>query len=70
MKTEEKKPNYYQAKIEKLEAEQQKLYLLMGDPSFYQKDPGEVSKTSAQADALAQKLAVLYARWEELEAKK
>lgn len=58
------------AEIEKLEAEQEKIYKLMGDPSFYQKEASEVSQATAQADALAQKLQVLYARWEELEARK
>jgi ATP-binding cassette subfamily F protein uup len=58
------------AEIEKLEAEQEKLYQKMGDPSFYHQDPKEVSDTTARADALAQKLQGLYARWEALEARK
>lgn len=57
------------AEIEKLEAEQERLYKVMGDPSFYQKSSDEIAKVTAQADALAQKLAAHYARWEELEAR-
>lgn len=57
-------------KIEKLESEQEKLFALMSDPSFYQKKPDDISKTTAQSDALAQELAKLYSRWEALEGRK
>ncbi|MSR77109.1 MAG: ATP-binding cassette domain-containing protein [Candidatus Omnitrophica bacterium] len=56
--------------IEKLEAEQVKLYSVMSDPSFYQKNSTEMSQTQSQADALAQKLMTFYQRWEHLEALK
>ncbi len=51
-------------KIEKIEAEQEVLYKLMGDPAFYQEAPDKIAKTTAKADALAQELAQLYKRWE------
>lgn len=57
-------------KIEKLEAEQEKLYAMMADPAFYQKNPDEISKITAQTDHLAQELAKLYERWEALEGRK
>lgn len=56
--------------IEKLESEQKKLFALLGDPNFYQKSSDEVASVTAQADALAQKLGQIYARWEELESLK
>ena len=58
------------AEIEKLEGEQARLYTVMADPSFYQKDSREIAETTASADELARRLAGLYARWEELEARK
>jgi len=54
-------------KIQKLEVTQEKIYALLGDPAYYQKDPGEISKTQQQADALAREIQQLYARWEYLE---
>lgn len=56
-------------KIEKLEAEQAQIYARLSDPAFYQKNPGEVAQATAQADALAQDLAQLYQRWEQLESR-
>ena len=57
-------------KIEKLENEQAKLYALLGDPAYYQKDRGEIAETQKQADSLARNLQELYARWEYLEGRK
>lgn len=56
--------------IEKFEVEQGLLYQKMSDPAFYQNNSDEISQATAQADALAQQLSKLYARWEELEARK
>jgi ABC transport system ATP-binding/permease protein len=56
--------------IEKLEAEQNGLYKLMGDPAFYQKDSGIVSETRTRADEIARELMRLFSRWEELEGRK
>ncbi len=58
------------AEIEKLEAEQAKIYALMADPSFYQKDSGQIAAVQEDADRLARKLRDLFARWELLEGMK
>ncbi len=54
-------------KIEKIEAEQDKLFKVLADPAFYQKSPDEISQTTSRSDAIARELAALYQRWEELE---
>ena len=54
-------------KIEKVEAEQAKLYDLMAEPVFYQKDPKEISRIKLQAEAYSAELAQMYVRWEQLE---
>jgi ATP-binding cassette subfamily F protein uup len=54
-------------KIQKLEEEQQKLYELMADVSFYQRDSQEVAQTKARAEAIVDELLKVYERWEELE---
>jgi len=54
-------------KIETAEAGQEKLYKLMSEPGFYQKDPKEISRVKLQADALSADLAQMYDRWEQLE---
>jgi ATP-binding cassette subfamily F protein uup len=54
-------------KIQKLETDQEKIYGILADPSYYQKDPKEISQTQQQADALAREIQQLYARWEYLE---
>ncbi len=56
-------------KIEKTEAEQEELYVLMAAPGFYQKDPKEISRIKLQAEAHAAELAGMYDRWEQLEKK-
>ncbi len=53
-------------KIQKLESEQEKVYAVLADPSFYQKDPKEISQIQKQADALAREIQQLYERWEAL----
>jgi ATP-binding cassette subfamily F protein uup len=57
-------------KIQKLESEQEKLYAILSDPSYYQKDRGVIAETQTQADTLAQNIRDLYARWEHLESRK
>ncbi|MCU0834391.1 MAG: ATP-binding cassette domain-containing protein [Chromatiaceae bacterium] len=55
------------ARIEALEAEQQRLHADMVAPVFYQQ-PGEaIAAAKARLDAVEAELAVAYARWEELE---
>lgn len=55
------------AQIEKLEAEQEKLYQRMADPAFYQKDSQTIAKVKAQAESVTQELAKVYQRWEFLD---
>ncbi len=55
------------ALIEKLEAEHAKLYELLADIAFYQRDPKEVEKAKARADAVDEELLRAYKRWEYLE---
>jgi ATP-binding cassette subfamily F protein uup len=57
-------------KIQKLESEQEKLYAVLGDPTFYQKGSGAIAQTQEQADTLARNIQELYARWEFLESQK
>ena len=56
------------AQIEKLEEEQAKLYEVLAEISFYQKDPKEVAQTQARSEALDAELLRAYERWEYLEA--
>ncbi len=55
-------------KIEALEAEQDKLFAMLADISFYQGDPVEVAKVQKRSDQIAQDLVQAYERWETLEA--
>jgi ATP-binding cassette subfamily F protein uup len=55
-------------KIEKLESEQEELFALLADINFYQKDPKEISRVNARAEAIADELLKTYQRWEYLEA--
>ena len=55
------------ALIEKLEEEHSKLYDLLGDISFYQRDAKEVAKTKTRADQVDEDLLRAYKRWEYLE---
>jgi len=57
-------------KIEKVEAAQEELYLLMTEPGFYQKDPKEISRVKLQAEAYSAELAKMYDQWEHLEKSK
>ncbi|MGQ3685951.1 MAG: ATP-binding cassette domain-containing protein [Candidatus Loosdrechtia sp.] len=54
-------------RIETLEAEQQQLYQIMGDPTFYQKGKDEITHIKARAASLESELAEAYQRWETLE---
>ncbi len=55
-------------KIEKLEAEQDEIFAILADISFYQKDPKTVNETQARGEAIAEELLQAYQRWEYLEA--
>ena len=54
-------------KIQKLEAEQEKLYAAMADPASYQKNSKEMAQTKSRSEAIAEELVKLYHRWEHLE---
>ncbi len=54
-------------RIETLEAEQQQLYQVMGDPLFFQKGKDEIANVKARASSLERELAEAYQRWETLE---
>ena len=56
------------ARIEKLEAEQNALADQIGAPNFYQRDKATIDKVQKRAAAVADELALLYERWEALEA--
>jgi len=58
------------AKIEKLEIEQEKIYALLADISFYQRDPKEVAQTKARLESIEDELFRNYERWELLEGSK
>ena len=57
-------------KIEKLEAEQEEIFTLLADISFYQRGPQEVDRVNSRLEAVAQELLEAYQRWEYLEASK
>lgn len=54
-------------KIEKLEAEQKEIYVLLTDISFLQKDPKQVAKAKERLAALETELQEASDRWEYLE---
>jgi hypothetical protein len=57
-------------KIEKLESEQEEIFIMLADINFYQKDPKDIARVNARLEALAQELLEAYQRWEYLEASK
>jgi ATP-binding cassette subfamily F protein uup len=54
------------AKIEALEAEQEKLTATLADPSFFKKGGAEVAKATTRLHEIEMELPTVYARWEEL----
>lgn len=54
-------------RIEVLEAEQQRLYETMSDPTFYQKGGSNIVEAKARVELLERELAEAYKRWEILE---
>ncbi|MDD5097455.1 MAG: ATP-binding cassette domain-containing protein [Candidatus Omnitrophica bacterium] len=53
--------------IEKIEAEQEQIYILLADFNFYEKNAAEIAKTKARSEFLSQELEKAYQRWEYLE---
>ena len=58
------------AKIEKLETEQAVLAEQISAPDFYKQDKAAIDRVQAKVAAAAAELAKVYARWEELEARR
>ena len=56
--------------IEQWEAEQVRLAAQLQDPELYRTNPGSLPKIEAESIALEVKIRAVYARWEELEAKR
>jgi len=54
-------------KIEKLEAEQERLHAQMADTNFFQQDKNEIVKAQDLLKETEQALEACYQRWEELE---
>ncbi len=65
---EEKELETLPVKIEQLESEQEKIYALLADVAFYQKDPQEIAQTQSRSEAVMEELLAAYQRWEYLEA--
>ena len=57
------------ARIEALEGEQRKLNDAVQDARFYTKPAGEIRASLARLEAIASELTVVYARWDELDAR-
>jgi len=55
-------------RIEELEAELQKLHATMADPNFYRESGSKVAGTTTRLENVEKELAIVYKRWEELEA--
>lgn len=55
------------AKLEALEAEQEAIVAKLADPALYKKDPKEIARAAARAEAIKTELPELYRRWEQLE---
>jgi ATP-binding cassette subfamily F protein uup len=53
--------------IETLESEQAALQQTIGGPDFYRQDKAAIAAALATLDAIQQRLAAAYARWEQLE---
>jgi ATP-binding cassette subfamily F protein uup len=60
--------DFLPARIEKLEAEQTALAEQIGAPDFFQQPQDRTVQVQKRAAAVAAELAMVYARWEELEA--
>ena len=55
------------AKIEKLEATREELYVLLADGDFYKKEATEIAQTKAKLEEVEDELLVVFERWEQLE---
>lgn len=55
------------SKIEALEAEQERIFALLADFTYYRRDPFEVAATKKRSEALAKEIPEAYDRWEYLD---
>jgi ABC transport system ATP-binding/permease protein len=55
------------ARVEKLEAEIERIGVQMNDPAFYRQPADQIARVSARAQELQQELDTAYQRWEALE---
>src|SRR5208283_1474602 len=53
--------------IQEMETAREELYRQMGDPALYKKDKSELASKKERLEEIKESLAVMYARWEELE---
>jgi ATP-binding cassette subfamily F protein uup len=58
------------AKIEALEKEQAELSAKLGDPAFYKKEAAKFAEVKKRLETVEKEHATVFARWEELEARK
>ncbi len=56
------------AKIEELETALRALHERMAEPTYYKRNGSEIAEDNAHVDAIEQELAVVFERWEALEA--
>ena len=56
------------ARVEKLEAEQQRLQADVANPGFYKEPADTIHQTLARLETLQQSILDVYARWDELDA--
>jgi len=56
-------------RVEKLEAEQQRLQTAVAAPGFYKEPAETIHQTLARLDTLQQSILDGYARWDELDAR-
>lgn len=57
------------SEIEKMELEQAQIHDDMSDPEYYKRDPSEIARSKSKLDELEMKLADMYRKWEDLEAR-
>lgn len=55
------------SEIEKMEAQQKEMYVLLADPNFYKQSPDQIVKTNTRLAVLSSELEKAYQRWEYLE---
>ncbi len=70
LKREQRELEELPALIEQWEKEKESLSVLFGDPELYRKEPARLTEIQTQLQALEERIAKAYLRWEELEEKR